>query len=141
MAVVVRGVGAGPFSTEIEAGRHRFAADEPVEDGGEDAGPSPYDLLLAALGSCTTMTLRLYAKRRGYPLEDIAVELAHDRIYAQDCATCDTQTGRLSRITREITLTGDLNDEQRADLLRIADRCPVHRTFDTEMVIETNLRS
>jgi putative redox protein len=140
MAVVVRGVGPGPFSTEIEAGRHRFAADEPVEDGGEDTGPSPYDLLLAALGSCTAMTLRLYASRHGYPLEDVAVQLEHDRIYAEDCANCDTQTGRLSRIRREITLTGDLSDEQRADLLRIADRCPVHRTFATEMVIETDLR-
>jgi putative redox protein len=137
MNVVARGVGTNVFTTEVEAGRHRLAADEPVADGGADTGPSPYELLLAALGSCTAMTLRLYAERHGWPLEDVTVVLNHDRIYAEDCADCDTTEGRLDRISREITIAGDLTADQRATLLRIADRCPIHRTLTSEIVIET----
>jgi putative redox protein len=141
MTVVVSGVGTGVFTTEIEAGRHALLADEPIEFGGEDTGPSPYDLLLASLGSCTVMTLRLYASRQGWPLDAVTVALTHDRIYAEDCADCATKEGRLSRITREITLGGDLTAEQRARLMRIAERCPVHRTLTAEIVIETRERA
>jgi putative redox protein len=137
MTVVVRGVGAGPFSTEVTAGRHKLLADEPIEAGGEDTGSSPYELLLASLGSCTVMTLRLYAARQGWPLDAVTVVLSHDRIYAEDCADCETKDGRLDRISREITLDGDLTVEQRARLMRIAERCPIHRTLTSEIVIET----
>src|SRR5438874_1917361 len=129
MTVVVRGVGTGPFSTVVEAGQHTVLADEPTDAGGADSGPSPYDLLLAALGSCTVMTVRLYAGRKGWPLDDVSVTLAHDRIHAADCADCETGDGHVDRISREITLTGDLTAEQRDRLLRIAERCPVHRTL------------
>jgi uncharacterized OsmC-like protein len=137
MTVVVRGVGTGVFSTEVEAGRHKLLADEPTGAGGADTGPSPYELLLAALGSCTVMTLRLYATRKGWPLDGVTVALSHDRIYAEDCADCDTKDGRLDRISRAITLTGDLTADQRAKLMLMADRCPVHRTLTSEIVIET----
>jgi putative redox protein len=137
MTVVVRDGGPGVFDTRVVVGRHEFAADEPVAAGGADAGPSPYEFLLTALGTCTVMTLRLYARRRSYPLTGLTVELGHDRIHARDCATCDTQDGRVDRIRRKITLDGELSDEQRADLLRVADRCPVHRTLTSEIVIES----
>ena len=134
--VVVRDGGPGVFDTHVTAGRHEFAADEPVDVGGSDAGPSPYEFLLTALGSCTVMTLRLYAQRRGYPLTGITVQLGHDRVHARDCATCDTDEGHLDRIRRTITLAGELTDAQRADLLRVADRCPVHRTLSSPILIE-----
>jgi putative redox protein len=137
MTVVVRDGGPGVFDTRVTAGRHELAADEPVAAGGADAGPSPYEFLLAALGTCTVMTLRLYAQRRSYPLTAVTVELGHDRIHARDCATCDTEEPRLDRIRRKVTLDGDLSDDQRADLLRVADRCPVHRTLTSEIVIES----
>ena len=139
MTVVVRDGGPGVFDTRVTAGRHEFAADEPAEAGGSDAGPSPSDLLLAALGTCTVMTMRLYAERRGYPLTGVTVELTHDRVHAEDCADCDTQDRRLSRIRRTVALAGDLTDAQRADLLRVADRCPVHRTLTSEIDIRTRL--
>jgi len=141
MTIVVRGVGAGPFSTVVEAGQHTLLADEPTDAGGADTGPSPYDLLLAALGSCTVMTLRHYAAKKGWPLDDVSVALAHDRIHAADCADCETKDGHVTRISREITLTGDLTAEQRAALLRIAERCPVHRTLTAEIRIETRAGS
>ena len=141
MTVVVRGAGAGPFSTVVEAGRHAVAADEPTDVGGADTGLSPYDLLLGALGSCTVMTLRLYAARKGWRLDDVSVALAHDRIHAADCADCETKDGHVDRISREITLTGDLTAEQRQALLRIAERCPVHRTLSSEIRIETRAGS
>lgn len=135
MTVVARGTGAGPFPTEIEIGGARFTADEPPEHGGSGHGPSPYDLLLAALGSCITMTVRFHAQRNGWPLESVTVTLDHDRIHARDCAECMTKEGRLDRITHHVTLVGDLTDEQRTELMRIARRCPVHRTLTSETVI------
>src|SRR2546421_1651867 len=141
MTVVVRGVGTGAFPTEVEAGRHKLLADEPIEAGGADTGSSPYELLLAALGSCTVMTLRLYAARQGWPLDGVTVVLSHDRIYAEDCADCETGEGRLDRISREITIDGNLTAEQRARLMRIAERCPIHRTLNSEIVIETRERA
>ncbi|HET8662242.1 MAG TPA: OsmC family protein [Micromonosporaceae bacterium] len=136
MTVVVRGAGDGPFPTEIDASGHRFAADEPVDAGGGDTGPAPYDLLLAALGACTAMTVRLYAGRRGWPLQGVTVTLDHDRIHAQDCADCMTKEGRLDRISLAIQLTGDLTPNQRAQLLEVARRCPVHRTLTSELVVD-----
>lgn len=135
----VKGAGPQVFTTAVSAGGHEFTADEPVDFGGNDLGPTPYDLLLAALGSCTSMTLRLYAKRRGYPLDQVDVRLEHDRVHADDCADCMSTSGYVTRIRRWITLTGDLTDEQKADLMRVADRCPVHKTLVAEIVIESEL--
>lgn len=136
--VIVRG-GASGLTQEIEAEGHRLVADEPVEAGGADAGPSPYDLLLAALGACTSMTLVMYARRKQWPLEQVTVRLQHAKIHAQDCAECDTKEGKLDRIEREISLAGPLSEEQRARLLEIANRCPVHRTLVSEIDIRTRL--
>ena len=123
------------FATYVTASGHAFKADEPVAAG----GPGPYDLLLAALGACTGMTLRLYADRKGWPLERVEVKLRHDRIHAEDCADCETRVGLVDRIEREIALRGPLDAEQRARLLEIADKCPVHRTLRSEIRIETRL--
>ena len=123
----------------IRAGHHRLLADEPVALGGNDAGPSPYDLLLAALGACTSMTLRLYASQKQWPLEAIEVRLTHDKIHASDCAECETREGRIDRIERDIRITGALDETQRQRLLEIANRCPVHRTLHSEVIIPTRL--
>src|SRR5881397_1544187 len=136
--VIVRG-GAVGFAQEIAAGPHRLAADEPTAVGGTDTGLNPYDLLLASLGSCTSMTVALYARRKGWPLEAVAVRLRHSRIHAADCADCETREGMIDRIERDIELAGALTDEQRARLLEIADRCPVHRTLVSEIDIRTRL--
>ena len=134
--VVVRGKATG-FAQEVEVGPHRLAADEPLGYGGTEQGVSPYDLLLAALGTCTSMTIGLYARRRNWPLEDITVSLRHSKIYAVDCEECETKEGRIDRIERDIHLTGDLSTEQRAKLMEIADKCPVHQTLDSEINIRT----
>jgi len=136
--VVVRGNAAG-FAQEISAGSHRLTADEPKSAGGTGTGLSPYDLLMAALGACTSMTLGMYARRKGWPLEDVVVHLRHSRIYAADCADCETKEGMLDRIHRDIRLTGELTAEQRAKLLEIADKCPLHRTLTHEINIQTRL--
>jgi putative redox protein len=136
--VVVRG-GAGGFAQEIVVGPHRLAADEPASAGGTDAGPNPYDLLLASLGACTSMTVALYARRKGWPLEGVTVRLRHAKIHAADCADCETREGMIDRIERNIELTGALTDDQRARLLEIAGRCPVHRTLQSEIDIRTRL--
>ena len=118
---------------------HTIAADEPVEAGGNDAGPNPYEFLLAALGSCTSMTLLLYARRKGMPLEKVKVELDDSRIHAQDCADCESKEGFVTEIRREIRLEGPLSDEQRARLMEIATRCPVHRTLSGEIKIRDRM--
>ena len=124
----------------IETGRHVLVADEPRAGGGQDAGPDPYALLLAALGACTSMTLRLYADRKGWSLEGITVRLSHERVHADDCADCETRDDtRVDRITRIIGLTGPLSDDQRGRLLEIADRCPVHRSLMGPKAIVTRL--
>lgn len=117
------------FATTIHAADHTFTADEPVAQGGDDLGPSPYELLLAALGSCTAMTLELYARRKGWPLEEVTIRLVFDRVHEPDCAACEQPTSRIDRITREITLSGPLDVSQRQRLLEIAAKCPVHRTM------------
>ncbi|MBI3042285.1 MAG: alpha/beta fold hydrolase [Betaproteobacteria bacterium] len=137
--VVVVEAGTGKFEQTISAGRHRLRADEPVTAGGNDSGPSPYDLLLAGLGACTSMTLRMYAAQKQWPLAGVSVKLSHAKVHAQDCAECDTRTGKIDRIEREITLQGDLGAAQREKLLQIADKCPVHRTLTSEVRIATRL--
>ena len=118
-------------------GRHRFLADEPAGVGGLDSGPGPYDLVLAGLGACTAMTLRLYAERKALPLERVTVELSHSRVHAADCETCETKEGMIDRIERAIALRGNLDPQQRERLLEIADKCPVHRTLTSEVDIRT----
>jgi uncharacterized OsmC-like protein/alpha-beta hydrolase superfamily lysophospholipase len=135
--VVVRETRRGTFQQEIAVGTHRFLADEPLAAGGLDSGPGPYDLLLAALGACTSMTLRLYADRKKLPLVRTRVRLRHSRIYATDCAECETKEGMLDRIERVIGLEGELDAEARKRLLEIADKCPVHRTLISEVNIRT----
>jgi putative redox protein len=136
--VVVRG-DARSFKQEIFAGKHHLEADEPVSAGGSDAGPNPYDYLLTSLGACTSMTVGLYARRKQIPLENITVSLRHSRIYATDCAECETKEGMLDRIDVEVELTGQLSAEQRDNLMEIAAKCPVHRTLTSE--INIRLRS
>jgi len=134
--VIVRG-GAARFTQEIQIGPHRLKGDEPVAFGGTDTGPSPYDFLLAALGTCTSMTISLYARRKGWPLEKVMVSLHHSKIHAVDCAECETKVGKIDRIEREIQLTGALTSEQRSKLMEMADRCPVHQTLTSEINIRT----
>jgi putative redox protein len=134
MSVTVTGTAVG-FVQDIVAGQHLFTADEPVAVGGSDRGPSPYDLLLAALGSCTSMTLAMYARRKQWPLRSVRVTLRHSRIHAQDCADCETTEGKITLIERELELDGDLDDDQRARLAEIADKCPVAKTLKGEIKI------
>jgi putative redox protein len=137
--VTVTEAGSGTYTQEIAARQHRLVADEPKPIG-DDAGPTPYDLLLAALGSCTSMTLRMYADRKGWPLERVRVTLRHWRIHARDCADCETSVGFVDQIDRDIELTGDLDDSQLQRLLYMADRCPVHQTLTSEVHVTTSLR-
>ena len=129
----------GKFAQAITVGNHRLRADEPVSAGGTDTGPSPYDLLLAGLGACTSMTLRLYADLKQLPLDQVTVRLRHEKVHAQDCAECETKEGRIDRIERDIELKGGLDEAQRARLLEIANKCPVHRTLHSEVWIPTRL--
>src|SRR6185437_8528705 len=135
--VVVRETGGGKFQQEIVSGPHRFLADEPVKVGGLDSGPGPYDLLLAGLGACTSMTLRLYADHKKLPLDRVTVRLTHNKIHVEDCLNCETKEGIVDRIDRNITMEGPLDAEQRKRLLEIADKCPVHRTLESEIEIRT----
>ena len=132
--IVVRG-GVENFQQEITAGKHHLVADEPVNVGGGDAGPDPYDYLLASLGVCTSMTVGLYARRNKLPLEKITVSLWHSRIHARDCEECQTKEGMLDRIDVEVELTGSLSADQHAKLMEIAAKCPVHRTLTSEINI------
>ena len=130
--VVVRGNATG-FLQKVISGKHDLRADEPVSLGGGDAGPGPYDYLLIGLGACVSMTVGLYARRKQLPLENITVSLRHSRIHAEDCADCETKEGMLDRIDVQIELTGPLTPEQRAKLMEIAAKCPVHRTLTSEI--------
>ena len=136
--IVVRG-SATDFQQEVTAGKHHFVADEPVNVGGSDAGPDPYDYLLTSLGVCTSMTVGFYARRNKWPLENIIVSLSHSRIHAKDCEECQTKEGMLDRIDIEVELTGALNAEQHTKLMEVAAKCPVHRTLTSE--INIRLRS
>jgi len=137
--VVAEAAGGSRLLQQAAVRHHRFAADEPVDQGGGDAGPTPYDLLLMALGACTSMTLRLYADRKGIPLRHTTVRLRHDKIHAADCADCETKVGKIDRIERRLELAGPMDDAQRQRLLEIADKCPVHRTLEGEVRVETKL--
>lgn len=132
--------GAEGFRTEIFANGFSMVADEPVSYGGTDEGPSPYEYLMAGLGACTTMTLQMYARRKGWPLKDALARLSHQKIHAEDCRDCEEREGRIDRFERELELIGDLDGEQRQKLLEIAEKCPVHRTLAGTIKIETSLR-
>ena len=134
--VVVHGSARG-FTQEVSVNGHFFMCDEPLAQGGQDAGPSPYDLLLAALGACTSMTISMYARRKQWPLESVRVTLRHAKIHATDCAECDTKVGKLDHIERDIALIGALDRAQQERLLEMADKCPVHRTLMSEISIRT----
>ncbi|MHA7244089.1 bifunctional alpha/beta hydrolase/OsmC family protein [Paeniglutamicibacter antarcticus] len=136
--VTVQESGNGSFQQLISSGHHAVLADEPTPIG-TDTGLSPYELLLAGLGACTSMTLRMYAQRKKLDLQKVSVRLAHSRIHAEDCANCETTSGKIDHIERSITLTGNLSDEQRNRMLEIADKCPVHRTLESEISITSTL--
>jgi uncharacterized OsmC-like protein len=137
-SVTVHGRAAG-YAQEIEIGRHRLTGDEPVSAGGTDTGPGPYDLLLAALGSCVSMTVAMYARRKQWPLDAVTVRLRHSRIHAADCEQCEATDGLLDSIDVAVELTGMLSEEQHLRLLAIANHCPVHRTLTSEIHIQTRL--
>ena len=137
--VVVAEDGEGRLSQEIRAGRHVLRADEPASVGGNDSGPTPYDYLLAALGACTSMTIRMYANHKQWPLDKVTVQLKHDKVHAEDCADCETREGKVDEIERRIGLEGALDDTQRERLLEIAEKCPVHRTLHSEIKVRSRL--
>ncbi len=134
--VVVRGA-ADALTQRIEVGPHRLTGDEPVSLGGRDEGPNPYDFLLAALGSCKSITVTMYARRKGWPLDSVTVRLRHEKIHAEDCEACESKDVLLDRIDCEVTFSGNLTTDQRSRLLEIANRCPVHRTLTSEIEIRT----
>jgi uncharacterized OsmC-like protein/pimeloyl-ACP methyl ester carboxylesterase len=136
--VVVRETRNSKFQQTVSIGPHQMLADEPVAAGGEDSGPGPYDYLLAGLGACTSMTMRMYADRKSLPLERVTVTLKHSKIYAEDCAECETKAGMLDQIDRTIAMEGTLDADQRKRLMEIADKCPVHRTLTSEIRILTH---
>lgn len=135
--VVVASTGAGAFQQIMLDGRHALHADEPAAAGGGDTGPGPYELLLMALGSCTSMTIHLYAARKQWPLEQVIIRLSQKRAHVQDCVDCDQPDAMMHRIEARIELVGTLDDAQRAKLLEIADRCPVHRTLTSKIEIDS----
>lgn len=139
MEIIVQESGEGKFTQQIIADKHTLIADEPLANGGKDLGPNPYDFLLAALGTCTSMTLRYYADFKKIPLDKVIVKLSHNKIYATDCADCEDPTAKIDHIERKIELEGQLTDEQRTRLLQVANSCPVHKTLTSKIVINTTL--
>jgi putative redox protein len=137
--VVVASTGAGVFQQIMLDGRHVLHADEPVAAGGGDTGPGPYELLLMALGSCTSMTVRLYAAQKKWPLDQVVVRLSQERLHVRDCANCEDPGAMIHRIEKGIELIGSLDEAQRIRLLEIADRCPVHRTLTSKIEIRSTL--
>ncbi len=138
-SVAVVESGRGKFAVEIVAGGHNLLADEPAGVGGNDLGPSPHEFLLAGLGACTVMTLRMYADRKGIPLREVKVELTRRKVKAAECPDCTSKDGEVEEMTRVITLIGELDEPTRARLLEIADKCPVHRTLTGEIKIRSSL--
>lgn len=139
MEVIVEETGKGKFSQTISVGDHTLQADEPKTMGGEDLGPSPYEFILAGLGACTSMTIRMYANHKKIALEKIIVKLTIEKNYAKDCENCENKQSRIDHIIRTIELTGNLDDTDRKRLLEIANRCPVHRTLTHPAIITTQL--
>ena len=137
--VAVIDAAEGIFPQWVATGSHRLRADEPATVGGSDSGPAPYDFLLAALGACTNMTLKMYAERKGWQIDRLETRLRHDRVHAEDCADCETKEGMVDRIERRITIEGPLDADQRARLAGIADKCPVHRTLHNEITVVTEI--
>ena len=129
--------GRSKYLQDITVGPHKLQADEPSDVGGGEAAPTPYELLLAALGACTSITVQMYAERRRWSLEGVHVELSYAKVHADDCASCDTEVRTIERIEREISLLGDLSEEQRQRLMDIADKCPIHRTLTSRIEIRT----
>jgi putative redox protein len=138
-SVIVASAGTGPFEQVLLDGRHALRADEPAAVGGGDAGPSPYELLLMALGSCTSMTINMYATRKSLALDQVVVRLRHERVYADDCVNCEDPKSKIDRIWCSIELIGSLDDAQRSRLIEIAKQCPVHRTLTSKAEIRTEL--
>ena len=127
------------FTTYMKVGNHTMVADEPVDFGGKDYGPSPYELVSAGLSACTAMTLQMYAKRKGWMINNVEVHTSYDKSHAEDCANCETDSAKIDTFHREIKLSGDLDDKQKAKLLQIADKCPVHKTLHSETQVITKL--
>ncbi|SED91481.1 putative redox protein [Rhizobiales bacterium GAS191] len=138
-SVIVASTGQGALQQALLDGRHMLLADEPASAGGGDTGPGPYELLLMALGSCSSMTVHLYAGRKNWPLQQVIVTLRHERVHAEDCANCADPKARIDRIHKRIELIGSLDDTQRARLVEIANQCPVHRTLTSKIDIRTEL--
>jgi len=132
-------IGSSGFRTEIMSSGLPLVAEEPLDAGGTNTGPTPYDYLNAALGACTAMTLRMYADRKKLPVTEVVVRLTHDKVHARDCDACESKNGWIDQILREVTVTGELDAAQKQRILEIADRCPVHRTLQSEVMIETRL--
>ncbi|WP_317133575.1 OsmC family protein [Antarcticibacterium flavum] len=132
-------LGETGYTTYMRAGNHSFIADEPESFGGNDYGPSPYDLLSAALASCTSMTLQMYARRKKWPLEDVETHVNHSKAHAKDCEDCENTSAKIDTFQRDIIITGDLDEKQRQRLLEIADKCPVHKTLHASVDIQTQL--
>ena len=138
--VTVSETGAGKFTNSIiTSSGHSLMADEPKDLGGDDSGPNPYDFLLSALGSCKSITMRMYASHKRFNLDHVEVKLTHRKIHAKDCEKCETEKGMVDIIDTEITITGDLSDIERTKIFAIAEKCPVHRTIMNEVVINSNL--
>lgn len=139
MEIIVQESGKGKFAQQIIAGGHVLTADEPESNGGNDLGPNPYEFLLAALGTCTAMTIRYYADFKKISLDKVIVKLSYDKIYAKDCTDCENPNAKIDHIERKIELQGQLTPEQRERLLQIANSCPVHKTLTSKVTITTQL--
>lgn len=137
--VIIEETKQGRFTQQVTIGTHKLIADEPKDSGGLDAGPSPYDFLLASLGTCTAMTLRMYADFKKFNVEKIKVTLTIDKSYAKDCENCGNDSSKIDHITRSIEIKGQLTDEERQKLLAIANKCPVHRTLTSKLLISTDI--
>jgi putative redox protein len=137
--VIVASTGTGPFEQVLLNGRHALRADEPAAVGGGDVGPSPYELLLMALGSCTSMTVNMYATRKKWTLDQVVVRLKHERVYADDCVNCEDPKSKIDRIWCSIQFIGDLDEAQQSRLIEISKQCPVHRTLTNKIDIRTEL--
>lgn len=136
---VIVTIGQNGFTSDIQIGKHQIIADEPIDVGGNNEGPSPYELLLSSLGACTAMTLKMYASRKEWKLEKVLVELSHSKDYHEDCVDCEKSSAKVDIIQRRIHIEGDLDEKQIDRLMNIADKCPVHKTLTSETVIKTTL--